>query len=322
VIVLLSTDIRISRFETGTGPLADSLVRAAADAGAEGVHVGAGVLLPDLAALAAVVLRAGLEVSAVALPLADRAPGPGKRLPHLGAADVDERASALDQAGKSMAAGAAMGVARAVLDLGPVALPVSRAEVARFFARRELDEDDPGAARLETALAARKASAPRLLDACHWSLERLCRAAEARGMTLLLPAGGSPWELPSPREALSLLEAFRGAPLALLWDPGRLSVVRALGLSLSDQGRQALSDAAGAALENDAVGLDAGYLPGLGDRGPGLTDAPQLPAGAPVIITGGRDATDAEVATAVARTRASYARATAARSAETASSTG
>jgi hypothetical protein len=304
VIVLVSTDIRISRFETGTGPVADSLVRVAADAGADGVALGGGVLLPDVAAIAAAVLRAGLSVSAVALPLAERAPGRGKRLPHLGAGDEDERAAALALAENAMAAGAAMGVARAVVDFGPVALPVTRAEVARFFARRELDDEEAGAPRLETAMGARKAGAPRLLDACRWSLERLCHSADGRGMTLLVAAGGSPWELPSPREALILLESFRGAPVALLWDPARLSVVRALGLTLSDVGLRALSEAAGAVLENDAVGLEAGYLPGLGEREPGLP-APKLPAGAPVIVTGPRDASDAEVAEAVRHVRAS-----------------
>jgi hypothetical protein len=303
-VVVVATEIR-SAADRG------SLLRAAIDAGAAGAHIGGGCLVSEVAPVAAELLAAGLAVPSMALPLADRAPGAGKRLPRLGAPDQDEREAALALASAGLAAGAAVGIGRALVDFGPVALPVPRAEVARSFRRREIDDDEPGARSLEAAVSARKASATALLDACRFALEQLCREAETRGVRLLLPVAGTPWGMPSPREAEWLLAAFAGAPLATAWDPGQLSVLRALGLPLSDTRLRALAAQAGAALENDAVGMDAGYLPGLGERDESLPARAELGPDAPVIVLGAAGArataSDAEIAEAIRRVTATYA---------------
>jgi hypothetical protein len=252
-------------------------------------------------------VRAGLEIPSMALPLAPRALGPGKRLPTMAATAPDERAAAIALAVEGLDAGVGAGVRWAVLDFGPVALPVSRAEVAALFARRELGPDEGGAPELTIAIRARRAVAERLSDACHWSLERLARLAEARAVTLVVPVGSSPWEMPSAREALALLDAFRGAPLGLLWAPGRLAAARALGLRVRDERVEALRVAARAALETDAVGLDAGYLPGLGERPEGLPARPELAPDAPVVVSGLPGSSDAEIARAVADVTGRYA---------------
>jgi hypothetical protein len=282
------------------------LVRIAVDAGADGAFLASGVFVGQVGSVTATLLAAGLGVAAMSLPLPDRALPPGGRLPHLGAIHADERAAALELATQAMAAGASVGATRALLDFGAVSLPVRRADLARSFGRRELGEDDPGRALLDDALGARKAVAPRLHDACRWSLERLARDAERRGVTLLLHPGATPWDTPTPREALALLEAFRGAPLAIAFDPGRLSVLRALDLPLSDGAARALAAAAGAVVENDAVGMQAGYLAGLGERDDTLPAVAELPAAAPVILTSAVEVTGAELAAAVARIRAGY----------------
>jgi hypothetical protein len=195
----------------------------------------------------------------------------------------------------------------ALLDFGPVALPASRAEVAVSFARRELGAGETGGPELGRALGARRAIAERLSDACHWSVERLARLAEARAVTLVLPVGGSPWEVPSAREALALVDAFRGAPLGLVWAPGRLTAARALGLRLPDDRVAAVAAAASAAIETDAVGLDPGYLPGLGERDEALPARLELTRDAPVVVGGFPNSTDAEIARAVAAISARYA---------------
>jgi hypothetical protein len=285
---------------------ASRFVRTAVEASADGACLAARVLVGQVGALAGALLAAGLSVSAITLPLAERAPAAGGRMPHLGATDAAERTAALELAARALAAGASVGASRAVLDFGPLALPVARAELNRAFARRESGEGDPGEALLADAVSARKALAPRLADACRWSLERLARDAERRGATLLLPAGASPWEVPTPREALALLEAFRGAPVALAYDPGRLAALRALGLPLSAATAAALAAAAGAVVENDAVGIQPGYLAGLGERDDTLPLANKLPARAPVIVTSAIEVTAGEVAAAVAQARARY----------------
>jgi hypothetical protein len=285
----------------------DPLVRAAGDAGAAGIHLAGGVVLGDLEAVVPAIVRAGLEIPSVALPLAPRPLAPGKRLPTLAATAPDERAAAIALAVEGLDAGVGAGVRWAWLDFGAVTLPVSRAEVAALFARRELGPGESGAPDLAMAIGARRALAERLSDACHWSLERLARLAEVRAVTLIVPVGGSPWEVPSAREALALIDAFRGAPLGLLWAPGRLAAARALGLRVPDDRALALRAAARAALETDAVGLDAGYLPGLGERVEELPDRPELPQDAPVVVDGLAGSSDAEIARAVADVTARYA---------------
>ena len=284
----------------------DPLVRAAGDAGATGIHLGGGIVLGDLEGVVPAIVRGGLSVPSMTLPLAPRALAPRKRLPALAASDPEERAAAIALAMEGLDAGVAAGVRWAVLDFGPVTLPVSRADLGASFARRELDRGEAGVADFELGRGVRKAIGERLADACRWSLERLVRPAESRAVTLALPAAGSLWDVPSAREALTLLDAFRGAPLGLVWAPGRLAAARALGLRLTDDRVAAVAAAAVVAVETDAVGLDAGYLPGLGERDEALPARPNLPAGAPVIVTGFPDSTDAEIARAVAAVSARY----------------
>jgi len=97
-----------------------------------------------------------------------------------------------------------------------------------------------------------------------------------------------------PWAALSL------AALQLAGTAAVLAVLAALGLPLAETRCKALAAAATVAIESDAVGLDAGYLSGLGERDARL-GAIAAPAGVPRVVTGGADATDTEVAAAVAK---------------------
>lgn len=284
----------------------DPLVRAAGDAGATGIHLAGGLVLGDLEGVIPAIVRAGLSVPSMALPLAPRALAPHKRLPALAASEPEERGAAIGLVTEGLDAGVAAGVRWALLEFGPVTLPVSRGDLAAFFARRELDRGEAGAADFELARGVRKAIAERLVDACRWSLERLVRLAESRAVTLVLPVGASPWEVPSAREALALVDGFRGAPIGLAWSPGRLTAARALGLRLPDERVAAVAAAAAAAVETEAVGIDAGYLPGLGERDETLPARPELPRDAPIIVNGFPDSTDEEIARAVAASTSRY----------------
>ena len=116
-------------------------------------------------------------------------------------------------------------------------------------------------------------------------------------MRLALQLGVTPWQAPSPREASELQETF-GAALGIVWDPARLAVLSALELALADDRCKALAAAASVRLDNDAVGLPPGYLPGLGEREARFA-AFSPPDTVLRIITGAADATDAEVASAL-----------------------
>jgi hypothetical protein len=293
-MIALATDLRPPR---AVGP--DAIVRLAAEAGSNGIHLGSGCTLAELPPLVAAATRAGLEIASLVLPLPERPLGAGRRLPRLGAPEADERgaAIALVERGLAPVAGRARHV---LLDFGPVGLAASAAAVWRAFSRRALDEDDPGAASLEAAVAERRARGAGLVDACRWAIEALLRGAESLGATLVLPVAATPWDAPSPREARELAALFTGAPLGLAWDPGRLSVLCALGLPISDDSLQALAASAVLAIESDAVGLSAGYLPGLGERDPRIA-ALAPPESTSMVIQGPPDSTDEEVAAALAR---------------------
>jgi hypothetical protein len=292
-VIFLASELRPPR---GGGD--ERLLRAALETGAAGVHLGGGCDLGLVAAMAPLSLRLGAPVASLALPLPERPLGTGRRMPRLAAHARDEREAAIALALRGLEAVIPVAARFAVVDFGEVTLAVRPGELARAFARREMDEDDPGAPLLAAATAERRARGDALSDACRWSLERLVRAAERADLTLVLPVAATPWQLPSPREGRLLADAFAGAPVGLAWDPGRLSVLAALGLAISDDRLRALADGAVLAIDNDAVGVEAGFLPGLGER-EGRVAALAPPATAPHIVTGGPDATDIEIAAAV-----------------------
>jgi hypothetical protein len=282
----------------------DAIVRLAADSGAAGIHMSGGTPLDFLTWLTGVARGVGLAVGSLVLPLPERALSGVRRLPRLAAPERDERTAAIELATQGLLASAAAEVRFAVLDFGPVTLSTPPGAIARAFARRELGEDEPGEAVWAAAVDERRARAPALADACLWALEALTRAAEPVGVRLVLPTAPTPWEVPSPRESGALLETFAGAGVGAAWDPGKLSVLCALGLPISDKRLAALAETAVLVLDNDAVGIGAGYLPGLGERDPRVA-AIRPPATVPRIVLGGPGSTDAEVAAAVARAAAS-----------------
>ena len=104
------------------------------------------------------------------------------------------------------------------------------------------------------------------LDGCRWSLDALVREAERRNLRLGMSLSGTPWGVPSPREGLELAAEYDRARVGLVLDAARLAVLRRLGLAISGERLASLRAATGLVIENEAVGVDAGYLPGLGER--------------------------------------------------------
>lgn len=295
-MILLSTELRPPRRDGG-----EAIARLAVESGAAGLHIGGGCDLELLsgAPLLATAMRLGLEVPSLALPLAERPLGAGKRLPRLAATAADERAAAIGLAEQALAMAGAFGARVAEVDFGAVSLTASRAEFARHFARRACGPGEPGAEVLRRALAERKALGGAILDGCRWSIERLLRAAERSGTRLAARIAATPWQAPTPRELGELRDTF-GDRLAVAWDPGRLSVLATLDLPLGEARLKALAAGAAIVVENDAVGLAPGYLPGLGERAELPSDPP---AGIPRVLLGASDSTDAEVISAIGQLR-------------------
>ena len=296
-MVFLATDLRPPR-----GGTDDRLLRLAADAGAAGIHLAAGCDFSIVPVLTAAAARLGLEARSIALPLPEQPLAKGRRMPRLAAPAEDERDAAIALAVAGLEMGAASGARFALLDFGAVPLAEREVDLARAFARGELAPDEVGRRRpCRSGRGDRRA--PRARGGSPGRLRLRARSPGARrraaSATLVLPVAATPWQAPSPREAGLLLDTFAGAPVGVVWDPGRLSVLAALGLAISDERLAALAAAAALVLENDAVGMQAGYLPGLGERDPRVA-ALRPPDGAARVITGPPDATDAEVTAAVA----------------------
>jgi len=294
-MAFLATDLRPPRADGG-----ERITRLAAETGAAGLHLGGGCDLEILgrSPLVASALRLGLEIPSVALPLAERVLPAGRRLPRLAAPARDEREAAISLAARGLSAAGSFGARIAVVDFGPVALTADVTAFARAFARRAIGPDEPGGVLLANALGERRARAPEILDACQWAVERLLRAADGAGLRLAVQIGVTPWQSVSPREADLLREIFGGS-LGVAWDPGRLSLLATLELPVGDDRLKSLAAAAVVVIENDAVGVEAGYLPGLGERTARLA-AFSPAASLPRVVTGYPGATDAEVAAAIA----------------------
>ena len=280
------------RFAWGKGTL--ELVRLAVDAGFDGLAVGPACGHRDLAPLVAEAAGAGLRVPVLSAPLDERAPAPGRRLPYLAALDdPEERLSALRLVEDTWAAASPLGVFFFMLELGAISLHGGPETIAHRFARRELDEDEPGERQWASVLAERKSLSQMVLDACRASLDRLLPRAEAAGFELGLHLTG-PWGAPTPREADALLEDYRGGPLGLVWDEARVQALHAAGVGPSQERSERLGRVARVLRCAEAVGIETGFAPGLGDPDGtgGLVGVPARPGGSPprpgFVIVGGR----------------------------------
>ncbi|MES1165193.1 MAG: hypothetical protein ABUR63_05515 [Verrucomicrobiota bacterium] len=286
-------------FVPGAGP--EALVRLAGDAGFNGIALGAGCGLRDVAPLIGASLAAGLVVSAVAAPLsADPLPA-GRRLPYLAAMeDSDERRAAVAAFKATLEAAGTFGVRLLSVSLGAVSLGVSAQRVARRFARRELDDDDPGAASWRAAVGERRALSGMVVDACRHALDRILPDAERRDAVIALEVAGDPWGLPGPREAMILIDEYRNGPIAAVWDEARMQVLTTLGIGMSAERAAALAQVTKLWRANEAVGTEIGYLPGLGDPGAARADTAVIarPQDAPIVITGRQDSRPREIALA------------------------
>ncbi len=243
----------------------------------------------ELGALLAALLPASIDVVAVAAPCPR--PRGVKRAPWLASEDREERRAAVAATKGTIDRAGELGARVVVLELG--ALPPRPEEPAllRAHARRQLDSD-----KLERLVALRRAASPRALDLCRHGLDPLLEHAAAAGVVLAL-ANRPRWlDLPSAAETASLLEDFRGAPLASWYDAAAAHVRRGFGLGA---GRPAIElEAAAGAWLTDAAGLRGGLPWGTGDVDRSLLE--KLPASALRVVHAAPPITDEELASALA----------------------
>lgn len=251
-----------------------------------------GCLLRQVALLATAARQAKLTMPALLAPVPEEKLSLHRRLPSL-AGDRDERAAAVDLCVRAMQVSREAGTRTLVLDFGRLPLGGDEADLRRHFARREMEEDEPGGRLLAAVLAERRRQATGLVDACRLALEALLRFAGPMDVELAVRHASTPWQVPSPRETMELVSEFTGAPVRTVWSPARLHLLGALGLGVSAERRKSLRAAAALVEASDAVGLDQPLPPGTGEL-----DAADLQGFAPeipVVLGGPPDATAREI---------------------------
>jgi len=189
------------------------------------------------------------------------------------------------------------------ISLGDVGLAVAPERLARSFRRREMDEDEPGGEALAAALAERRARSPGITDGCRAGLDLVIPAAERAGVTLAIELPAGPWGAPSPREAALLLDEYREAPLGVVWEQARMSVLARLGAAPNPERAERLRAGTRLWRANEAVGVDTAFLPGQGEAADDAAALPRSEREVPVVVIGRRDSTLDEVRRALALTR-------------------
>jgi hypothetical protein len=256
------------------------------------VAIDGGCLLRQVPLLGVAVRQAKLTMPALVAPVPEERLSRHRRLASLAGAR-DERAAAVELVRRAMQVSREAGTRTVVLDFGRLPLGGDEDELRRHFARRALDPGEPGATSLEAVLSERRAQAPEFLDACRLGLEALLPAAAALEVELAILPAATPWQVPSPRETITLLDEFIGAPVGSVFSPARLSVLTALGLGVSSERRASLKERARLVDATDAVGLEYPLPLGLGE-----IDAAELrgfPAPIPVVLGGPPDTSPEEL---------------------------
>lgn len=180
--------------------------------------------------------------------------------------DPEERRLAVRLGSESIARAAGLGAGVVVFHVGKVALAeeVDPRELNRLVdvGKRNTAHYEERKARL--AAARESASRPHL-EALLSSLDRLCGAAQKRGVALGIENRYHPEQIPDRQELELLLRELRGAPIGYWHDTGHAESLRTLGF-LSSQTE--LLDAFGERLLgfhlHDADGLEDHRAPGAG----------------------------------------------------------
>lgn len=282
----------------------DQVVGLAADAGFDGLAIGGWYRREEVIHLVTLAAASRLTVPVAGAPLLERPLGPGKRLPFLGSLeDPEERRAAAELVATAIAAVSPLGIRTFTISLGDVGLGVAPERLARGFRRREMDEDEPGGEALAAALEERRARSPGITDGCRAGLDLIIPAAERAGVTLAIELPAGPWGAPSPREAVLLLDEYREAPLGVVWDQARMSVLGRLGAAPSPERAERLRAGTRLWRASEAVGIEIGFLPGQGETADEAAALPRIEREVPVVVTGRRDSTLDEVRHALALTR-------------------
>jgi hypothetical protein len=223
-----------------------------------------------------------------ALPIvAVEAPCPrprGERAPRLASSDKEERKAAIDATLAAIELAEKTGARTVVVRLGRTDIKDGWRETVRAFQR-----DTWTAKTADRQLVERRRLSARVLDQVRFALEPLLARS---GVTVALVNRARWFEVPDEIETATLLEEFRGAPLATWFDPAAAHARATLGY-----GRQLPLASCVGAWRTDAAGLLGGLPYGRGEVGDGWLAS--LPKEAVQVVHAAPGASDDELRAAI-----------------------
>jgi len=249
----MTSRVHAALLRSPAGSLPERAASVILDLGFQGVVLAAPLHETAWESLRAALPRSSISAIEVFLPW-PRGVSPGSEAPfHIAALHPEERRDSTHQAIQTVLVAERNSIPVVLVPAARMGALVDE----RFLPRGRDAHREERIARLR---ATREAEAKPRLDALLHLLSRMLSAADRYGVTVALAPGVLLDEIPSPDEAASCLEEFRGAPLSVWVDTAQRAVAR----SLAPAGNDPFG-----ALEKEAL---AGVT--LRDMGPGGEPVP------------------------------------------------
>lgn len=181
----------------------------------------------------------------------------------LSSLDNYERSLAVQYTLKTMEYASDLEVLPVVLHLGRVDMP-NPIDVLRDYYKKEAIDQEEGRAFLKEQGLLRADKSQKYLDAVLFSLDRLNREAENKGITLCIENRYHFHEIPNFQEIGIILNEFRGGRLRYWHDMGHAAAQEALGICKQKELLDAYSENMFGIHIHDINGLDDHLPPGKG----------------------------------------------------------
>jgi sugar phosphate isomerase/epimerase len=182
----------------------------------------------------------------------------------LSSTDEDERSMAVDYTIQTMEYAQDLGALAVVLHLGHVDMPNATADFIQSYRRGKVGQKE-GLAVLNQHRHTRKARQKRNLDRVLFSLDKLNRVAEEKGLFLGIENRFHFHEIPNFEEIGVILKQFRGGKVRYWHDVGHAGVQENLGICRQEDLLEAYSEAMIGIHLHDVKGLEDHLPPGQGE---------------------------------------------------------
>jgi sugar phosphate isomerase/epimerase len=182
----------------------------------------------------------------------------------LSSVDKDERTKAIQYTIRTLEHACDLEVVPVILHLGHVDMPNPFVRIKRYYSDKKLDQEESVAYIREQNIT-RRNKVSKHLDAVLFSLERLNKEAEKKGIMLCVENRYHLHEVPDFQEIGIILNEFRGGHIRYWHDVGHAAAQERMGLCRQKDLLDAYSDFIMGVHIHDIKGLDDHLSPGKGD---------------------------------------------------------